>query len=293
MDPVDIGPPDARAARAGCQHLALDDTPRRGQGGRSAGCRQLGGTQARAVPGVRPVLAARAAYRSRSRTHQRQRNRAAPNRLTHFERSNDLMRFKTIGTIGAGPIARAVATHATKAGHRVLLSNNHGPETLGDVVDSLGPNASAVSFDEAVTADIILLAVPFVAVPEVARRLPDWSGRVVVDMTNQFAEVNPYRGFADVSPLTGSEWVAQHLPGAVIIKAFNSMFATYAEAEPRHQEGAQVVFFAGDDAPSKHGFAQMVAGLGFAPIDLGTLRDGGALMQLGGALSGKHFLFQG
>jgi len=130
-------------------------------------------------------------------------------------------------------------------------------------------------------------------VPEVAARLPDWSGRVVVDMTNQFAAVNPYRGFADVSPLTGSEWVAQHLSGATIIKAFNSMFATYAEAEPQHQEGAQVVFFAGDDAPSKRGFAEMVSEFGFAPIDLGTLRDGGALMQLGGALSGKHFLFQG
>ncbi|WP_328603399.1 NAD(P)-binding domain-containing protein [Amycolatopsis sp. NBC_00345] len=203
------------------------------------------------------------------------------------------MEFKTLGTIGAGPAAQAVATHAARAGHPVLVSNSRGPDTLGDVVATIGPGASAASFDDAVAADLVLLAVPFGAVPAVGRKLPDWAGRVIVDMTNQFAEVDPYRGFTDVAPLTGSEWVAQHLPGATVIKAFNAMFATYTAAEPRHDEGAQVVFFAGDDAPSKAAFDEMVSGLGFAPIDLGGLRDGGALLQLGGALSGKHFLFQG
>lgn len=202
------------------------------------------------------------------------------------------MQFKTIGTIGAGPAARAVAKHAVKAGHPVLVSNGRGPDTLGDALAAIGPGASAAAFDEAVAADIVLLAVPFIAVPEVGRRLDDWTGRIVVDMTNQFAKVNPYRGFADVSPLTGSEWVAQHLPGATVIKGFNSMFATYTAAEPRHAEGAQAVFYAGNDAPAKAAFAELVSGFGFAPIDLGDLREGGALLQLGGALSGKHFLVQ-
>jgi predicted dinucleotide-binding enzyme len=202
------------------------------------------------------------------------------------------MKFKTIGTIGAGPAAQAVATHAARTGHPVLVSNSRGPDTLGDVVKTIGPGASAASFDDAVAADIVLLAVPFGAVPAVGRRLPDWAGHVIVDMTNQFAEVNPYGGFVDVAPLTGSEWVAHHLPGATVIKAFNAMFATYTAAEPQHDEGAQAVFFAGDDAPSKSGFDELVSGFGFAPIDLGGLREGGALMQLGGALSGKHFLFQ-
>ncbi|WP_331760195.1 NAD(P)-binding domain-containing protein (plasmid) [Streptomyces sp. NBC_01471] len=202
------------------------------------------------------------------------------------------MLFQTIGTIGAGPVARAVARHAAEAGHPVRVSNNHGPDTLDDVIRTIGPGASAVSFDDAVATDIVLLAAPFVAVPAIGRRLDDWTGRVVVDMTNQFAEMNPYRGFAAVSPLTGSEWVAQHLPGATVIKAFNAMFADRTAAEPRHEEGAQVVFFAGDDAPAKADFAELVAGFGFAPIDLGGLREGGGLMQLGGALNGKHFLLQ-
>lgn len=203
------------------------------------------------------------------------------------------MQFETIGTIGAGPVAQAVATHAVRAGHPVLISNSRGPGTLGETVTAIGPGATAASFEEAVSADVILLAVPFTAVPAVGRRLTDWAGRVVVDMTNQFAQVDPYRGFADVSPLTGSEWVAQHLPGSKIIKAFNAMLATYAAADPRHADGTQAVFFAGDDLPSKTSFTEMVSGFGFAPIDLGGLREGGALMQLGGPLNGKHFLFQG
>ncbi|KUM99407.1 NADP oxidoreductase [Streptomyces yokosukanensis] len=203
------------------------------------------------------------------------------------------MQFKSIGTIGAGAPVQAVAAHAVRAGHPVLLSNSRGPDTLRDTVAAIGPGASAVEFEEAVTADLVLLAVPFKAVPDVGRRLDDWTGRVVVDMTNQFAAYNPHRGFADVSPLTGSEWVAEQLPGVTLIKAFNAMFADYMAADPRHSEGAQAVFLAGDDEPAKSAFKRTISGLGFAPIDLGALREGGALMQLQGPLSGKHFLFQG
>lgn len=202
------------------------------------------------------------------------------------------MEFKTIGTIGAGAPAQAIAKHAVRTGHQVLISNSRGPDTLDDVVAEVGPGASAATFEEAVEADLVLLAVPFVKVPEVAERREDWSGRIVVDMTNQFAEYNPYRGFADVSPLTGSEWVAQRLPGATLIKAFNAMFATYMAPDPHHDEGDQVVFFAGDDEPAKSAFGDLLTEFGFAGVDLGGLREGGALMQLDGPLSAKHFLQQ-
>ncbi|WP_419707217.1 NADPH-dependent F420 reductase [Promicromonospora sp. NFX87] len=203
------------------------------------------------------------------------------------------MELKTIGTIGAGAPVQAIASHAARAGYPVLLSNSRGPDTLGDTVAAIGPGASAVTFEEAAAADLVLLAVPFSAVPAVGQRLGDWTGRVVVDMTNQFAEPDPYRGFADVAPLTGSEWVAEQLPGVTLIKAFNAMFATFMARDPRHEEGNQAVFLAGDDEPAKLALAQVVARLRFAPVDLGGLREGGALLQLGGPLSGKHFLLQG
>lgn len=114
----------------------------------------------------------------------------------------------TIGVIGAGTIG--------------LISNSRGPETLADVVAALGPAVEAVTVAKTAGADLVVLAVPFVAVPDVAVAVGDWTGRTVVDVTNQFATAT-YEGRAEIGELTGSEWVADHLPGAHVIKAFNAM----------------------------------------------------------------------
>jgi 8-hydroxy-5-deazaflavin:NADPH oxidoreductase len=197
----------------------------------------------------------------------------------------------TIGIIGAGTIGRALAAHAAKAGHHVLISNSRGPETLVDVAGPLGPAVEAVSVAKAADADLVVLAVPFVAVPDVAAAVGDWTGRTVVDATNQFATAS-YEGRADVGQLTGSEWVAQHLPGAHVIKAFNAMAGKYVAADPRHAEGRQVVFHAGDDAALNADFAALIETFGFAAVYVGGLADGGRLMQLDGYLSLLHVLKQ-
>jgi predicted dinucleotide-binding enzyme len=195
----------------------------------------------------------------------------------------------TIGIIGAGTIGQALAAHATKAGHHVLISNSRGPETLVDVAAALGPAVEAVDVAKAAHADIVVLAVPFVSVPDVAAAVGDWAGRAVVDATNQFA-TSAFEGRAEIGRLTGSEWVAQHIPGARVIKAFNAMAGAYVAAEPRHAEGRQVVFHAGDDAALNADFAALVESFGFAAVYVGDLADGGRLMQLDGYLSLLHVL---
>jgi predicted dinucleotide-binding enzyme len=126
-----------------------------------------------------------------------------------------------------------------------------------------------------------------------AGEVPDWSRRVVVDATNQFAQYEPtYSGFVDLGDETGSEWVARHLPGATVIKAFNAMYAEYIMADPRHHDGRQVLFFAGDDNAVNAEFAAFGGALGFAPVLVGGLREGGRLMQLGGPLSALHVIKQ-
>jgi len=199
--------------------------------------------------------------------------------------------MESAGIIGAGPVAQALARHAVNAGVRVFLSNSRGPESLADVADKLG--AQAVTVRDAARADVVILAIPFLKVPELTDAVPEWSGRVVIDATNQFAQYEPtYAGFVDLGEETGSEWVARHLPGAIIVKAFNAMFASYISADPRHTEGRQVVFFAGDDDAACDDFAELVNRMGFAPVYLGALREGGRLMQLGGPLSGVHVIRQ-
>ena len=201
--------------------------------------------------------------------------------------------FAKIGIIGSGAVGRAVATRAVAAGVPVILSNSRGPDTLTEVVDELGTGASAGTVAQVADADLVVIAIPFVKIPELASEVPQWSGRIVVDATNQFAEYEPtYSGLADLGDESGSEWVARHLPGATIIKAFNAMFADYIMADPRHHDGRQVLFFAGDDDAVNAEFAEFGEALGFAPVLVGGLRDGGRLMQLDGPLSALHVVKQ-
>jgi predicted dinucleotide-binding enzyme len=200
--------------------------------------------------------------------------------------------FKTVGVIGSGPIGRAVAAHAASGGQRVLLSNSRGPESLTDLVAELGGRAQATSVEEAAGADLVVMAVPFVKVTEVGAKIGDWTGRIVVDATNHFAEYSPYGGRVELGDETASEYIARQLPGATVVKAFNAMYATYVAAEPRHAEGRQVVFHAGDDRSANDRFAELIAHWGFAPVYVGSLRDGGRLMQLDGYLNRLHVLNQ-
>ena len=201
--------------------------------------------------------------------------------------------FDNVGFIGSGQLTQALAPHLVAARVPVLVSNSRGPDSVTELVGELGDAAQAVTVEQAVKADVVILALPFVRVPELAEVVPDWTGRIVVDATNQFAEYAPvYRGYVDLGEETGSEWVARHLPGATIIKAFNAMSTSYLRPDPRHHDGRQVVFYAGDDNAACADFDQLFSKLGFAPVRVDGLRDGGKLMQLGGPLSLLHVIKQ-
>jgi 8-hydroxy-5-deazaflavin:NADPH oxidoreductase len=201
-------------------------------------------------------------------------------------------RLMNFGTIGAGTIAQALARHLVTAGQRVMLSNSRGPSTLDEVVSNLGPLASAGTAAQAAQADMVFLTVMWPDIPAAMADLPPWDGRILVDSTNQFVRTDPVE-VADVGDQTGSEWVAALAPGARVIKAFNTLHAGYIAPDPRHPAGRQVLFYAGDDAAAKATFRELADSFGFAPVDIGALRDGGRLMQVGGGpLSALHALRQ-
>jgi 8-hydroxy-5-deazaflavin:NADPH oxidoreductase len=210
--------------------------------------------------------------------------------LTENEEANAVV--ETVGVIGAGPIGRAVAAHAAAAGQHVLISNSRGSESLSGLVAELGDSVFAASVEDAANADLVVLAVPFVRAHEVGKLIGDWTGRIVVDATNEFAEYAPYSGRVDLGHETVSEFVARQLPGATIVKAFNAMYADYVAPSPRHEAGRQVVFYAGDDDSANKVFSELIEGWGFAPVFVGGLRAGGQLLQLDGHLSLLHVLKQ-
>ena len=196
------------------------------------------------------------------------------------------MRF---GIIGAGNIGQAVACHAVAAGHDVIIASRRGGESLAAAAAEVGATPGTVA--EAASGELVLLAVPWTAVPDALDGLT-WDGQVLIDATNAFISFSPMR-VEDFGDGTSSERVASLAPGARVVKAFNTLYARMIAADPRHAEGRQLVFFAGDDADAKTRFAEVVEAFGFATLDVGTLHDGGRLISVGGGpLAGFHALKQ-
>jgi hypothetical protein len=125
-------------------------------------------------------------------------------------------------------------------------------------------------------------------VTDAVSAVADWEGRIVVDATNQYASPGVP---LDLGAQTGTELNAALLPGARMVKAFNTLYARITAQNPRHAEGRLVVFLAGDEEDAKAEVAQFADSIGFAPVDLGGLHIAGRLMQVdGGPLSGLHVL---
>ena len=198
-----------------------------------------------------------------------------------------------IGTIGAGAFAQAFAKRTLKAGHKVKLSNSRGPDSLREIVNQLGPGATAASKEEAAACEMVLLAVPWDNVPETLASLPEWNNQILID------GINPLHGkageftLADVGNLSTSQLIAALAPGARVVKALNTMVVPNLEADPIVNGARRVAFISADDDSAKKQVATLLEGFGYSVIDLGNLRDGGLIQQAGGPLAGRNLLEQG
>jgi predicted dinucleotide-binding enzyme len=192
-----------------------------------------------------------------------------------------------IGIIGTGNIGATLARLLVRAGHDVALSNSRGPDSLSDLVQELGSRARAVSVKEAARwGDAIVLAVPWRS-PEALPRPELVAGKVVIDA------MNPYRsdgGIFDLGDSTSSEEVAKRLPGARVVKAFNTMYYQHLLSRGRPEaplDMRHAIFLASDDTEAKARVSQLIEDIGFAPVDTGSLREGGRSQQPGSAVYNK------
>jgi predicted dinucleotide-binding enzyme len=194
---------------------------------------------------------------------------------------------KTIGIIGAGNIGKTVAAHLVKNGYSVKISNSKHPDSLKEIIVDLGNGATAVTATEAAEADIVFLALPWAQVITLTQ-IANWDNRIVIDATNHF--VTSDMQVADLGNRTSSEVVQDYLPGARIVKAFNTLYFKILEANPVVANGHRVLFVSGDDKEAKVQVSEMIKDIGFAPVDLGSLSVGGILQQAKGALSLVNFI---
>ncbi|CAO3455246.1 NADPH-dependent F420 reductase [Azospirillum largimobile] len=201
----------------------------------------------------------------------------------------------TYAILGSGAIGAAVAGQFARKGIEVLLANSRGPETLADLAHDLGPSVVPATVQDALAADILILAVPYDAVRDAVHGAPAWNGRIVVDATNaiDFPAFTP----RELGGRPSTHIVADAVPGARVVKAFNTLPAAVLAKEPQEnglrQDGRRVLFLSGDDEGANAEVAGLIERLGYAPITLGRIAEGGRLQQFGGALMVHSLIKQG
>ncbi|MES2265070.1 MAG: NAD(P)-binding domain-containing protein [Pseudomonadota bacterium] len=185
----------------------------------------------------------------------------------------------TYAIIGAGKVGAALARHFASAGIDVAIANTRAPETLAEIANELGEKIRPTTLRRALEADVVIFAIPFKAHRDVAREAIDWNGKIVIDA------MNPY-GVApeELAGRPSSAVLASALPGARVVKAFNQLPAALLAKNPAENGGRRVVFVAADDEDAGASVADLAGRLGFAPIALGKISEGGLLLQLKGAL---------
>jgi predicted dinucleotide-binding enzyme len=200
-----------------------------------------------------------------------------------------------VGFIGAGTVTGTFARHLLTAGHTIVVSNSRGPETLADFVADLGSGAIAGTKQQAVYCDVVILATHWVSVADAIKDI-DWRGRILIDATNAHLEppdislAGVTRSRAALKGRTSSEIVAEMAVGARLVKSISNIpMAWIQDFSPNRPR--TVIFTSGDDAEAKQLVIELIDSIGFVAIDLGSLKTGGAMHEVGAPLSGVDLHF--
>ena len=185
--------------------------------------------------------------------------------------------------VGSGVVGKTLAGIFARANTDVLIANPRGPESLAEIAAELGPHVIPAAVDQALDADIIFFAVGFLHFKEVAAKRPDWTGKIVIDVTNAFmlpADIQE----SELHGRLSSEVNAERLLGAKLVKALNQVPMRVLIGPLPDSTGRRVVFVASDHEDASAQVAQLAELLGFAPIQVGKIAEGGRLIQAREAL---------
>jgi predicted dinucleotide-binding enzyme len=188
--------------------------------------------------------------------------------------------------IGFGKIGQALAKAFARNGIEVSVATTRDPESFASAAAAIGPTIIPKKLAEAVKADIVFLAVRFESHRDVAKALPTWKGKTIIDVTNAYG-VSP----EELDGLPSSAFVAKAFTGAKFVKGFNHLIAATLATDPVVEGGHRVVFLSSDDEDAIGPVANLAKQLGFAPVKLGKLNEGGALVHARGRTWGQ-LIFQ-
>ena len=179
--------------------------------------------------------------------------------------------------IGFGEIGQALAGAFARSGLDVSVATTHDTKHFASAAAAIGPTIIPTTLAEAVAADIVFLAVRFESHPDVAKALPSWRGKTIVDVTNAYGV--PVETLGDQP---SARVVAQAFVDGQVVKGFNHLVAAVLGQDPAVHGGRRVVFLASDDAGAAARIGALAETLSFAPFQLGGLSEGGLLVQARG-----------
>jgi NADPH-dependent F420 reductase len=173
-----------------------------------------------------------------------------------------------IAIIGTGSVGSGLASAFVKSGHHVYLAGRTQAQAEA-VAATTGAEATVNAASAAALADVIVLAVPFGSVQEIATAIaPVSNGKVVVDVTNPARE--DWSGPLFFGTGSGAELIAAWLPEARVVKAFNTLFAGNI-ATPTADGITLDGFVAADDPDAKSAVLGLASEIGLNPVDVGQL----------------------
>ena len=175
--------------------------------------------------------------------------------------------------VGFGPVGQALARAFARKNIEVAVASRRPPQALAPQAQAIGSTVVPKTLREAIKADTIILAVPFWEHREVAKTLASWQGKTIIDAMNALVPVE------DLSGLPSSAVVAKAFPGARLVKGFNHLAAATLATDPNVRGNRRVVFLSSDDEGAAAPVAAVAEQLGFAPVNLGKLEEGGALVH--------------
>lgn len=184
--------------------------------------------------------------------------------------------------IGFGEIGQTLARAFARSGIEVSVATTRDPESVASTAAAIGPQVIPRTLAEAVKSDILFLAVRYGSHREVAKALPSWQGKTIVDVTNAYG-VPP----GELGGQPSAKVVAQAFTGARLVKGFNHLAAAVLDQDPAVHGGRRVVFLSSDDDAAATQIGALAEKLGFAPIQLGGLSEGGLLVQAQGNSWGR------
>jgi 8-hydroxy-5-deazaflavin:NADPH oxidoreductase len=184
--------------------------------------------------------------------------------------------------IGFGNVGQALAKAFARSGIEVSVATTRDPESFASAAAAIGPTIIPKKLAEAVKADVVFLAVRFESHPDVAKALSTRQGKTIIDVTNAYG-VSP----DELGGQPSSKVVAQAFAGGRLVKGFNHLAAAVLGQDPAVHGGRRVVFLASDDDAAETEIGTLAQNLGFSPIKLGGLSEGGMLVQARGNSWGR------